>query len=64
MTPLSAVILDIDLKEDIQLALDRQLRLKNLDPDSNRYVNTESELEVLYREIGWQLVWNVSGGSR
>ena len=64
MTSISAVLLDTDLKEDIELALDRQKRLKSLDQESNRYLNAEYELDELYREIGWQLVWNVSGGSR
>ena len=64
MTPLSAVILDRELKEDIKMAFNRELLLKELDPNGHRYVNTKSELNALYREIGWQLVLNIGRGLR
>ena len=64
MIPPSAVILDRDLKSDIQMVFERQSRLQRLKPNSRHYLIATNELELLYREIGWQLIWNLEESLR
>ena len=56
MTTITALPLDHDLLSEIHTVLDRLEQLKTIDPESNRYLNIEGEVELTCHDIGWSVV--------